>query len=148
MSTMIRFPLRTLLVLAALSPLAGCDDPTTTVSRCVPEGACEELAERSSPAAVFSAVGGDPEQGRALYREHCAECHGDEGRGAGHDDRGDFTSPAWQAGRTDNQIRLTILNGRGMMMPAFSLGEGELKDLISYLRTMREASASPGSQYE
>lgn len=129
--------LRTILGPLALLALAACSEPDATVSRCVPEGKCEELLH--SNAAVFTSVGGDAAKGRALYEEKCARCHGPDGKGGQGPtaSSADMTSPAWQQGRTDNQMRLTILRGRGMAMPSFQLKEQELKDVVAHVRSLK-----------
>jgi cytochrome c oxidase cbb3-type subunit 3 len=59
----------------------------------------------------------------ALYNVSCASCHGRSGRGDGPAMPAgmaapDFTDPEWQAERTDEELALTIRQGRGVM-PAF-----------------------------
>src|SRR5215475_11533418 len=48
----------------------------------------------------------------ALFRRFCQGCHGADGRGAGRDVP-DFTRSAWQEKRTDTQLVVTILEGKG-----------------------------------
>jgi mono/diheme cytochrome c family protein len=60
--------------------------------------------------------------GPALYREHCAKCHGDTGRADSW--RGylyfarDFSSPRWQAANSDADILAEIDRGP-RIMPAY-----------------------------
>lgn len=78
--------------------------------------------------------------GQALYKEHCAKCHGD----AGHADnwRGylyfarNFTSPKWQAKMSDADI-LEEINEGPRIMPAFkeTLNEDEKKALVRVIRS-------------
>src|SRR5579884_554429 len=60
----------------------------------------------------------------ALYRRYCRRCHAADGTG-GHARRRfpelpDFTRSTWHEDRTDVQLRVSILEGRGTSMPAFS----------------------------
>lgn len=116
---------------------AGCSDATGTVSHCVPEGQCDEFL--NSHNAVFTSVGGDPAHGTEIFVARCARCHGEDGKGARGGSSMDLTSAAWQQGRTDNQIRLTVLRGRGSMMPAFTMEEQDLKDVVSHVRALKIA---------
>jgi mono/diheme cytochrome c family protein len=86
--------------------------------------------------------------GSALYRRYCQGCHGADGRG----DRGggvqglpDFSRSAWQQQRTDAQLTVTILEGKGTGMPAFAgrLGEAQAKTLAAHLRSLAPDAAGP-----
>jgi mono/diheme cytochrome c family protein len=63
----------------------------------------------------------------ALFSQHCASCHGEDGSGA--DGRSemprlpDFRRAAWQSFRPDAVLLASIINGRGTEMPPF---QGEL----------------------
>jgi mono/diheme cytochrome c family protein len=141
--------LRLLPALAAVALSAGgCDDRTPTVSECYPSAdACGDI-QLEAQVLLFSAVGGDREQGQALYAQHCASCHGLDGKGTGPAAVIDMTNPSWQANYTDNRIRATVLSGRGMRMPAIALPDDPLRDLISYVRTLeRDPSAPAASPY-
>lgn len=77
--------------------------------------------------------------GPALYRQHCARCHGD----SGHADtwRGylyfarNFSDPGWQAKRSDEFILRRISEGPGLM-PAFAdkLTAAERQALLPVVR--------------
>lgn len=136
--------MRPLLLLFALAA-AACGDPEGTVARCVPEGSCDELLH--ARAAVFSSVGGDAARGKVLFEEKCSRCHGPDGKGARGGATIDMTSAAWHQGRTDNQMRLTILRGRGMMMPAFALEEQQLKDVVAHVRAIKVVPPPPKKGY-
>jgi mono/diheme cytochrome c family protein len=72
---------------------------------------------RSSPAAT------------AMFGQHCARCHGEDGSGAGARSElprlPDFRAAAWQASRSDARLLASIVNGRGADMPPF---RGEVTD--------------------
>ena len=83
----------------------------------------------------FAAYGQDAvAAGRKMFENRCSGCHGADGNGG-------ELGPAIArrvVNLTDAQIKTTILEGiptRGM--PASSLGDPELPQLISFLRTMR-----------
>jgi mono/diheme cytochrome c family protein len=73
-----------------------------------------------------------------LYNRYCVRCHGIDGRGVWDiPDVPDFTSPKWQACRSDPQIVRIILEGRGAIMPPFrgTLTLEEAWGMARYLRT-------------
>jgi hypothetical protein len=73
-----------------------------------------------------------------LFNRYCIRCHGIDGRGA-WDIPGvpNFTTAEWQASRSDHQIALIILEGRGAVMPPFrgTLSLEEAWAMARYLRT-------------
>jgi|AntDeeMinimDraft_5_1070356.scaffolds.fasta_scaffold09357_1 mono/diheme cytochrome c family protein len=76
----------------------------------------------------------DPTEGRRVYNEQCAYCHGDDGSGelpgTPNFQRGD------QLMQADQSLFAMISQGRGSM-PSFEglLDEQEILDVIAYLRT-------------
>jgi mono/diheme cytochrome c family protein len=78
--------------------------------------------------------------GAAVYQEKCLACHGKEGKGgpasAAMPNLPDFTSRAWQNGRTNAQLSVSILEGKGTLMPPFRdhLKAEQVKALLAYLR--------------
>lgn len=76
--------------------------------------------------------------GSAVFRVHCAPCHGMEGKGKPRIGTPNFTDPKVQASITDEQIVTTIKNGRkGTAMPTWSgkLAEEEINAVAAYIRT-------------
>lgn len=74
------------------------------------------------------------------YRSSCARCHGADGRGAEHR-RGreglpDFARRDWQSRRSDAQLTVSILNGKGTEMPSLRdrLSDDRVKGLIAQIR--------------
>jgi mono/diheme cytochrome c family protein len=104
---------------------------------------------RAVLAAVGISVSLSPVQGAAppaageaaaLYRRFCQGCHGADGKGArggAVKDLPDFTQASWHGQRTDVQLVVTILEGKGSGMPSFSerLGEAKAKALVAHLRS-------------
>jgi len=74
----------------------------------------------------------------ALYNRYCIRCHGIDGRGVWDiPDVPNFTSPRWQACRSDGQLARIIIEGRSAVMPPFrgTLSLEEACAVGRYLRT-------------
>jgi len=94
-----------------------------------------------APAEENSQAAAATEQGKAQYDMHCAACHEDTKLDLakkppkldGLFERGSLPSGA---PATEEQVRKTILEGRGIMPPfGQSLSKEDLDDLMAYLRT-------------
>jgi putative heme-binding domain-containing protein len=74
----------------------------------------------------------DDSAGERLFRLHCAECHGLDGQGG----RGpDLTRGIYRHGSTDQALYRTISQGvTGTQMPATSLSERQLLQIVSHVR--------------
>ncbi len=91
---------------------------------------------KSLAALLFTslALAQSPEAGRKHFDSRCVSCHGGDGTGGEH-------GPAIVnrlGSRSDEQLATVIREGlptRGM--PAFKLPDGEMKDLIAFMRTLR-----------
>jgi mono/diheme cytochrome c family protein len=74
------------------------------------------------------------------YRRFCARCHDQDFTGSGYRPTNrripDFTDQAWQAERSNAQLFVSILDGKGTGMPSFRgrLSEEEARALVAYLR--------------
>ena len=75
------------------------------------------------------------EAGAKLYRQHCAECHGDDARGIGH--AADLLSTGVQ-NATPGELAWFLWNGNlASGMPSWSgLPEQRRWQIISYLKTL------------
>lgn len=100
-------------------------------------------------------IAGDARKGAALFAQHCAACHGEQGQGG----RGTgvtfsrprdlpiiapaLNNPGFLVAATDSQIKATLMHGReGTPMVSFikqGLSEGEIDDLVSYVRSFGAA---------
>jgi mono/diheme cytochrome c family protein len=83
--------------------------------------------------------------GKALYEKHCAECHGDTGKGDGMmgEDMDpkppDLTDAEWKHGSTDGEIFTVVRDGvKGTGMKTFGkkLTPHQIWDLVNYLRSI------------
>jgi ubiquinol-cytochrome c reductase cytochrome b subunit len=93
-----------------------------------------------------------------LYREFCLSCHGTDGKGsqmrASMPDIPDFTGPAWQATHTNVQLAVSVLDGKGTLMPAFRgrVRDDQARDLVAYVRAFgpvpMPVSEAPASDFE
>ena len=89
---------------------------------------------------------GDAARGAALYRAHCALCHGARGDGRGVRREGlstpprDFRDPAWRPRASD--VAAAIRRGvRGTAMSAWpALSDGEVADLAAYVLSLGDGS--------
>jgi len=78
---------------------------------------------------------------RQLFQQRCAGCHDENGSGGVL--RGsvpvvpDFTNSRWQQRRRDEQLLVSILEGKGSRMPPFHgrVSEEGAQDLVSLIRT-------------
>lgn len=103
-----------------------------------------EAMHRRNPVPANSA---SMQRGRELFREHCAVCHGPQGRGDGPSAAGLNPKPvnlAAMAGHhPDVDYAWKIENGRGAM-PAWkgTLGENQIWDLVNFIQTLGGADKS------
>jgi mono/diheme cytochrome c family protein len=82
-------------------------------------------------------------QGERVFRRHCVQCHGVEGKGDGPDavrfnpPPRDFTKGRLNRGDSSAAVRSVILNGIPPGMPAQrSLSEKDLKAVIAHVRSL------------
>jgi mono/diheme cytochrome c family protein len=91
----------------------------------------------------------DIEQAKRIYRENCAPCHGEAGKGDGVGARSlpvrpaDHTNPAVMNLRSDTFLRDVIAKGGSAMglssfMPAWQgvFKAKEIEDLVAYIRSL------------
>jgi ubiquinol-cytochrome c reductase cytochrome b subunit len=85
----------------------------------------------------------------ALYRQYCLSCHGADGMGsemrASMPTIPDFQSRTWQEGLNNAQLAISILDGKGTLMPAFRgrLSESGAQDLTAYVRAFGPVRKKP-----
>lgn len=82
-----------------------------------------------------------PANGRTVYSNNCARCHG--GDGTGQTTMGEMTEApnltdaAWMRGKSTSRMVASVANGRGQM-PAFKkkLSRREIAAAVAYVRTL------------
>jgi mono/diheme cytochrome c family protein len=78
---------------------------------------------------------------RHLYLSACAKCHGSDGRGGvpaaeGLPAPSNFTDRAFQASRSDDQLKQAIKQGKGPMPPFGALfDDTQMANLVVYVRS-------------
>lgn len=102
------------------------------------------------------------DEGAALYRAYCTQCHGVEGDGNGINaphmavQPRDHTDPSEMGTRTDEDLFKVIKHGgkainKSVLMPAWSgnLNDEEIRALVTHLRSLccngRSTAAAAGS---
>jgi len=89
--------------------------------------------------------------GSRIFRRFCAMCHGPDGRGAGMRENlpmlPDFTRHAWQESRSDRQLVVSVLDGKGARMPSFAgkVASEQARDLVAFIRTFDPSPARAAS---
>jgi mono/diheme cytochrome c family protein/uncharacterized membrane protein len=89
---------------------------------------------------------------RELFRTRCVKCHGTDGTGRNARDRlteiPDFTSASWQARRNDAQLMGSILDGKGVDMPATrgKVSREQARALVAFVRSFTRATGKPGQR--
>jgi mono/diheme cytochrome c family protein len=91
----------------------------------------------------------DVEQGKKLYGQFCASCHGQSGKGDGpaaaalNPKPRDHTDKETMSKLSDDELLKVIKNGgasvgKSPLMPAWgaSLKDDQIKDVIAYVRTL------------
>lgn len=89
--------------------------------------------------------------GEGLYVQGCAQCHGVTGAGDGEFAHALSKQPpeigtfGWQVGRTDDTLAQLIRAGvpGGAMPAAAELSDGEIRDIVAYLRTLPSRNGAP-----
>jgi mono/diheme cytochrome c family protein len=113
--TLMRFTIPSMLIIASIvAPLsAGQDGPANPKVR-------REATESASPAPRSLSLNFPPST-IAQFRAICIDCHDTDGRGAAGREFApeipDFTNLRWQGLRPDQDLRHSILEGKGRSMP-------------------------------
>jgi mono/diheme cytochrome c family protein len=87
---------------------------------------------RAAPSPVVALSAGE-QRGADLFGTHCTECHGLKAEGAEGPD-------LYELRMSDQRLQRTITEGIKGEMPAFGkkLGEAEIAELISFIRTLKK----------
>ncbi|HEX8189184.1 MAG TPA: c-type cytochrome [Pyrinomonadaceae bacterium] len=99
---------------------------------------------RPAPPAEPDAGAGEKTRAPELFKEKCARCHGEDGRGrtviGRMLDAPDFTDEGWwDGGKNEPRFVRSVAEGRGEM-PAFGkkLTRPEIRALAAYVKTFRK----------
>jgi mono/diheme cytochrome c family protein len=93
-----------------------------------------------------------PDVGRRVFVERCAPCHGDTGGGDGPAAAAitppprNFRDPVFWRGRTEQQLRVVVRDGKpGTMMAPFQgvLSDAEIDGVVAYLQQSFRPSPGP-----
>ena len=80
----------------------------------------------------------DVAAGEATYKAKCAGCHGADGKGKDAMKTKDFASPDIQK-MSDADIAAVITNGKPPKMPPYkTLSADQVKDVVSYIRSLKK----------
>ena len=100
-----------------------------------PEAAKLKNPVESTPEAI--------DKGKALYKRHCASCHGPGGKGDGAlalsgGEPSDLTDDIWDYGSTDGEIFVAIRDGVSADMLAYKekLKEREIWQIVLFVRSI------------
>ena len=121
---------------------AACDrPPSKDLTEWTP--ADHEGEQRQGPSAKQGAkgdAGGTPALVEIAWRNQCANCHGESGRGDGPQGpmfhAADLTNADWQGKVKDADIAASIQNGKGRM-PKFDLPPDVVTGLVARIRSFR-----------
>lgn len=85
----------------------------------------------------------DPSEGAVLFQENCAACHGADAKGVEGLGAPNLTDADWIYGGDSATIRLTLLNGRQGVMPAWQprLTDAEIRMLALYVEGLHTKGA-------
>jgi mono/diheme cytochrome c family protein len=101
----------------------------------------------AASAAISAEVGARVRAGAVIFRQYCIVCHGPDGTGsimrANLPPIPDFTNGAWQAEHSDPQLLISVLEGKGTLMPANRgrITESQARDLVAYVRAFNPSFA-------
>jgi cytochrome c oxidase cbb3-type subunit 3 len=85
--------------------------------------------------------------GKSLYASYCTTCHGSDARGA--PGFPNLTDDDWQWGKTEQDLMMTILNGRNAAMPVLApaLGGDEgIDNMVKYVQSLSGGEMDAGAQ--
>ena len=109
--------------------------PPIIKGKVTPEPTSPEVANRLRAAGV-------------VFREYCIVCHGVDGTGAAAmrpvlPTLPDFTKLTFRDQHSDTQLLISILDGKGTLMPANRgrINETQARDLVAYVRAFAPAGA-------
>jgi mono/diheme cytochrome c family protein len=94
-------------------------------------------------------MNGVDHKANVLFQQFCVRCHAADGNGAQvrrtMPTIPDFTLHAWQEGRSDPQLLISVLDGKGTRMPPFrdTLARDQARDLVALVRSFDRERRPP-----
>ena len=111
------------------------------------------IAPPPAPAPSDALLSYEAQQGQAVYRHYCLNCHGETGAGDGFNAFNldphprDLSDPGFQKGKTDADLTEAVKRGGSAvglspLMPPWgrTLSARQVDDVVLYLRTLRRKS--------
>jgi mono/diheme cytochrome c family protein len=127
--------------LQAGDPLPPAALPQAKGSPATAAESSNDSSRSAKESAAKKGVAAPSAKAAALYRSSCQRCHAQDGKGgdarrSGMENIPDFTRSTWQDKRSDNQLQVSIFDGKGTKMPAFAgkLSREQTRDLVAYIR--------------
>lgn len=83
----------------------------------------------------------------AVYKQHCAKCHLEDGKGLESLSPPNFTDAKWQSENSDKKIGDSIRDGKEVM-PSFkdTLTPAQINALVRYVRAFGPKPAKPAKK--
>lgn len=119
--------------------------PTEIVATPLPKSPKVELPLVAPPGETAARI----RIGASLFRQYCMVCHSTDGRGAQMrpvlPPIPDFTNPTFHKDRSDPQLMVSILDGKGTLMPANRgrITPSQAGDLVAYVRAFGPQGLTP-----
>jgi mono/diheme cytochrome c family protein len=122
-------------------------------------GVASWFAQADPVSSTRSTAATEPGAGAAqLFQQRCARCHEEDGTGTSLRDSvpqvPNFRSHGWHVARSDAQLRVAILEGKGTRMPAFAgrLSDQEARELVRRVRafdpTLGRRDLTPADDFD
>jgi mono/diheme cytochrome c family protein len=115
-----------------------------------PPPTTKPIAAALLAASTSTEVGQRVRAGAVIFRQYCLVCHGPDGTGSAMRAQlppiPDFSRSTWQAEKNDPQLLISILDGKGTLMPANRgrVSEEQARDLVAYIRAFGPAEVRGG----
>jgi cytochrome c oxidase cbb3-type subunit 3 len=98
----------------------------------------EEIGQVADYVLSLSGRATATEEGRTIFLDNCAACHGENGEGTPALGAPNLSDAIWLYGGDRETVIETITNSRGGVMPAFAqrLDEGQVKQVATYVHSL------------
>ena len=98
----------------------------------------EEIAAVAGHVLSLSGQAAANEEGRVIFADNCAACHGENGEGAQDLGAPNLADAIWFYDSDRDTVITTITNSRAGVMPAWAhrLGDGQIKQVALYVHSL------------